>query len=619
VYRVSESRVHSRHLAEPGAGGDPGYDLAVSDPVTAPPAICLNMIVRNEAHIVHEVLDSVAPYITSWVIVDTGSDDGTQDLIRSRMARLGIPGELHERPWRDFGHNRSEALTLAQGHGDYIWVIDADDAVVGTPDFGRLSADVYQLRYGEDFTYWRRQLFRDGLRWRYEGVVHEYAECDDPFVEERLEGAYYIDSRRLGARNLDPKKYARDRDLLLAEVERNPDDVRSVFYLAQSYFDLGDFVNAREWYARRVEIGGGWNEEVYYAMFRLAESMSQLGAPWPDVQDAYLRAWEFRPTRAEPLHAIAYRYRTDQRYRLGYLFAGRAAEIPLPEEDSLFVGADVYAWRAADEQAVCASWIDKHPEAFTLCRRLLARRDVPDDDRRRIAANRDLSTPAMIDAASSYPDVLAQGLVAGPHDAEVTVSLVAGHDRGATELMLNSFLRCCIDVPRVGRFLVVDAGLSAEDRATLLERYPFLEFGECGPCYGAARLAHIRRQIGGRFWLHLGENWRFFAPDSFITRLTAVLEREPEVFQVGINLSDAVKLTGASAAEDAVRRVPDAGRYVLADVVASGPAMFDTARLDRAGGLDGTDRDPIAELGRRAATAGLRTASLDEVLCITAV
>ena len=51
------------------------------------------------------------------------------------MAGLGIHGELHERPWRDFGHNRSEALTLAQGRGDYIWVIDADDILVGTPDF----------------------------------------------------------------------------------------------------------------------------------------------------------------------------------------------------------------------------------------------------------------------------------------------------------------------------------------------------------------------------------------------------------------------------------------------------------------------------------------------------
>ncbi len=594
--------------------------------MTARPAICLNMIVRNEAHIVHEVLDAVAPYISSWVIVDTGSNDGTQDLIRNHMARLGIPGELYERPWRNFGHNRTEALNLAQGHGDYIWVMDADDTVVGTPNFTRLTADIYQLRIEEieeaerDYIYWRAQLFRDGVRVRYEGVVHEYPAWDNPYVVVRLEGEYHIESRRLGARNLDQqKKYARDRDLLLAEVERNPEDARSVFYLAQSYFVLGDFVKARKWYARRAEMGG-WDEEAYVAMYRGAWSMARLGEPWPDVQEAYLKAWEFRPTRAEPLYAIAYQYREDRRYRLGYLFAKRAAEIPLPEQDKVFVRADIYAWRAIDEQAVCASWIDKPAEAFTLYRRLLARPDLPDDDRQRIAGNRDLCAPTMIEAASSYPEALVQRLLAGPGETEVVVSLLAGPDRASTEHTLNSFLNCCTDVSRVGRFLVLDAGLSPKDRATLVERYGFLEFCPPGPDDGpSAHLAHLRTQIHQRFWLHLGEGWRFFAPENFITRLTAVLQAETQVFQVGINFTDAVKLTGASAAEQAIRRAPDAGRYLLTEAVASGPAMFDTTRLDRAGGMQGTDTDPIAQLGRRAATAGLRTASLDEVLCTATV
>ncbi|MGH3579460.1 MAG: glycosyltransferase, partial [Mycobacterium sp.] len=105
---------------------------------------------------------------------------------------------------------------------------------------------------------------------------------------------------------------------------------------------------------------------------------------------------------------------------------------------------------------------------------------------------------------------------------------------------------------------------------------------------------------------------------GFINRLTAVFQAEEQVFQVGINFTDAGKLTGACAAEQAVRRTPDAGRYVLADAVAAGPAMFGTARLDRTGGIDDTDPDPITELGRRAAAAGLHTASLDEVLCTAA-
>jgi len=572
-----------------------------AEPTLVRPAICLNMIVRNEAHIVHEVLDAVAPYIAAWVIVDTGSNDGTQDVIRRHMAGLGIPGELHERPWRNFGENRSEALDLARGHGDYIWVIDADDMITGTPDFSRLTADVYEMRYLDAgvMTYWRRQLFRDGLRWRYQGVVHEFPTCDEPTSVMRLDGDYYIESRRLGARNQDPQKYARDRDLLLAEVAREPNDARSVFYLAQSFFDLGDFANARIWYERRAAMGG-WDEEVFRSMFRVGESMANVGAPWAEVQDVFLRAWEYRPVRAEPLYAIAFRYRMDERYLLGYLFAKRAVEIPFPEGDMLFVGADVYAWRAKDELAVCASRLEKHAEAFALCRELLAGGDISEDDRRRIAANRDWSVPTMLEAALAYPAESSQTLTAGPKDSEVTVTIVAGPDRSAIENALNSFLNCCLDASRVGRVLVFDTGLSQQDRESLLDGYRFLEFsGTTPPTDAGALLTHVRGEVGGRFWLHLGHGWQFFAPERFITRLTNVLAAEPDVVQVAINYGDSKSLSGASAPDSAVRRNPDAGRYLLTRGVANGPSMFDTERLDRA-------------------NASSISASLDEVHCIAA-
>ncbi|MBY0440701.1 MAG: glycosyltransferase [Mycobacteriaceae bacterium] len=568
------------------------------------------MIVRNEAHIIRELLDAVAPYISTWVIVDTGSDDGTQDLITNHMAQLGIRGELYERPWQNFGHNRTEALSLAQGHADYIWVIDADDAVVGTPDFSQLSADAYFLRYKDAVsTLWRPQLFRNGASWHYKGVIHEYAVCDGPCVSARLAGEYHIGARSLGARSLDPQRFARDRDLLLAEVERNPEDTRSVFYLAQSYFDLGDFANARTWYARRVELGG-WAEEAYIALYQVAESMSRLGAPWPEVLDAFLKAWEFRPTRSEPLYAIAHRYRTSARYRLGYLFARQAAETPYPQADVLLVRAEVYAWRALDEQAVCASWIGKHAEAFALWRSLLTNPDIPDEDLRRMVNNRIICARTMINTALSYPDAVVQSLLTRPHTApdaaKVVVSLVAGPDRASTEHTVNSFLNCCTDVSRVERFLLLDDGLSAQDRAALQERYAFIEFADPSSDRNrVTQLVHLRAQIHAQYWLHLGQGWRFFAAESFIGRLIAVLQAEPHVFQVGINFTDADTLTGAYAAEDTVRRAPHAGRYVLSDAVANGPAMFDTTRLDQAGGFT--------------ATAGLPTASLDEILCVATV
>jgi hypothetical protein len=45
------------------------------------------------------------------------------------------------------------------------------------------------------------------------------------------------------------------------------------------------------------------------------------------------------------------------------------------------------------------------------------------------------------------------------------------------------------------------------------------------------------------------------------------LEAEVQVFRVGINFADAAKLTGTCAAELAVRRTPDAGRYILTDAM----------------------------------------------------
>ncbi|WP_240748947.1 glycosyltransferase [Mycobacterium paragordonae] len=592
-------------------------------PITARPALCLNMIVRNEAHVIQELLDSVATHISSWVIVDTGSDDGTQDLIRRHMARLGIPGELHERAWRNFADNRNEALELAQGHGDYIWVMDADDPLVGEPDLTRLDADIYYMRYVDRVAYrfWRPLLFRDGLRVRYEGVIHEYPAWDDPYVAVRLEGNYHIEYRQLGARSASGQKYAQDRDLLLAEVKRNPQDERSVFLLAQTYFSLDDFANARKWYERRAEMGGS-AEQVYLATFQIAQSMDRLGAPFAEVQNAYLKAWELRPTRAEALWSIACLNRVNQRYHLGYLFAKRASELPFPEEDSemLYTRADIYSWRAMDEQAVCASYIGRVDEAFMLCRRMLAVPDLPDEERVRIARNRDALVQTMLDAACQYPEAAVQSVLASRGEGELVVSLVAGPDRDTTERALNSFLQCCTDVSQVGHFLAVDTGLSAHDRGILLDHYEFLNFVPLNPRdTPGAHFAHLRQYIKARYWLHLDKGWRFFAPENLITRLTAVLQAEPLVVQVGINVADAASLTGTSARETAVSRAPEAGRYLLTDTMANGPAMYDTTRLNRAGATRATDPDPIKKLGRQAAAAGLRFASLDEVLCITAL
>lgn len=382
-----------------------------------------------------------------------------------------------------------------------------------------------------------------------------------------------------------------DRDELLAAVDRNPEDVRSVFQLAHNYFSLGDFQNARTWYERRIELGGD-AEEVYYAKFCAAQAMAELGEPWPDVQEAYLASWVFRPTRAEPLYRIARTYRESQRYALGYAFAKRAAELPLPAEQVIHPQADIYAWRALDEQAVCASWTGRTEESFMLTRQLLARTDIPDDDRSRMARNRDIFVPQMVASASSYSADAAKRLT-GLGEGDLTVTVAAGTDAHGIDLTINSFLNCCLDSTRVSRVLLCHNGLTSTEQTRLRALYPFLEVVEVPVG------AELRHHISTRFWLRLGQGWQFFASENLVTRLTAILNSEPDVFQVGINYGDATQLTGICAPDTAVRCTPDTGRYTLTDTIAHGPAMFDTTRLEQPGPDQPTRR----------------TATLDEVLC----
>lgn len=70
--------------------------------------IALSMIVKNEAPVIARCLASVRPLIDYWLIVDTGSTDGTQDLVREILH--DVPGMLYERRWHDFATNRNEAL-----------------------------------------------------------------------------------------------------------------------------------------------------------------------------------------------------------------------------------------------------------------------------------------------------------------------------------------------------------------------------------------------------------------------------------------------------------------------------------------------------------------------------
>jgi glycosyltransferase involved in cell wall biosynthesis len=269
----------------------------------ASPTICLNMIVKDEAHVIRRCLDSVRPFIDSWVIVDTGSSDGTQQVIREHFA--GVPGELHERPWRGFGASRSEAIELARGKADYLFFIDADD-VLSLPAPYRvppLSHDAYELEIEHGQLIHRRvSLVRAALPWRYEGVLHEYLECGHSFTRSALQGPR-IRIIGGGARSLatQQEKFSRDAAMLEAALRDDPGNTRYAFYLAQSYRDAEQPERAMAAYRHRASMSGGFDQEVYVSLLWVARLSARLQRPAPEVIDHFLRAYECRPTRSEAI------------------------------------------------------------------------------------------------------------------------------------------------------------------------------------------------------------------------------------------------------------------------------------------------------------------------------
>ena len=95
--------------------------------------ICLNMIVKNEGHIIADTLRKLCDIIKFdyWVICDTGSTDNTIDVIQNFFKNENIEGEIFMNEWKDFAYNRSIALMNAYNKTDYLFLFDADDEIIG--------------------------------------------------------------------------------------------------------------------------------------------------------------------------------------------------------------------------------------------------------------------------------------------------------------------------------------------------------------------------------------------------------------------------------------------------------------------------------------------------------
>ena len=312
------------------------------------PKLCLNMIVKNESHIIQDKLDKLLKKIKFdyYVICDTGSTDNTKQIIKSLFDIHNLDGEIFDHEWSDFGTNRTKALQSAYGKSEYIFIFDADDEIQGEIIIPNdMCYDKYNLKIGKSFTYYRPLLLNNKKKWHFVGVLHEYLSTHEKNITETLlDGNYYIDSCRDGNRNKDNDKYINDAKIL-EEAYKNTKDTnaqlanRYAFYCAQSYKDAGDKYRdlAITWYSKILGLSS-WIQEKYY-------SCLMLGDLYEDnfkKLEYYMKSLEYDPERTEGMvFACKLASKNGIHYLVNMLYH-TYKNIKQPEGEKLFVFSNLY-------------------------------------------------------------------------------------------------------------------------------------------------------------------------------------------------------------------------------------------------------------------------------------
>jgi len=251
------------------------------------PTVCLNMIVKDEAHIIKDTLTKLCDKVkfSYWVICDTGSTDGTQEIIHDFFKDKQIPGELFSDEWKNFAHNRTLAISRAYKKTDLALIFDADDEIVGNIQMPKeVSFDEYHLQFGSihGVSYTRVLLVNNHKHFEYKSVIHEFITCKEEGSRSTIiDGDYYVVSGRSSSRNKDTEKYLKDALILEKAYEEAiacNDQLfhRYAFYCANSYNDFGKPEEAIKWYKIVLTHEKQWPQEKYMACLNIYEALCKL-------------------------------------------------------------------------------------------------------------------------------------------------------------------------------------------------------------------------------------------------------------------------------------------------------------------------------------------------------
>ena len=353
-----------------------------------PATVGLSIIVKNEAKVIERMLNTVYPLLDYYCVVDTGSTDGTQDIVRNFFAEKGIPGEVIDHPWINFEDARNKALQSVKGKCDYGFWIDADEQLIIDPrsnlqilktNLSQVDGGNVMIYYGGQ-NYYRMQFFKTDVEWRWYGPVHEVLVCDTPTNVAPVEGISVLvkPDGNSWTSETQQQKYEGHAKILLDYVEADTKkDPRWIFYLAQSYRDANTPENqakSLEWYTKRSEMTGGYWEECYFSALMAANLKSQLKYPEHEVTEAFLKCGKLNINRIEHLIPLMVHYQQKKEFDMAYIYGLRAMQCdgktPFPNS-TLFIDQQVYTWRVFDIHSLSCYYSGRRAEGIQVFKRLL--------------------------------------------------------------------------------------------------------------------------------------------------------------------------------------------------------------------------------------------------------
>jgi len=325
------------------------------------------MMIKNEEKVILRCLNSVKDLVDYFFIVDTGSTDNTIELVRNYFSENNLKGEIVERPWRNFGENKTEALQLAKNKSDYVIWLDADDVVLSNGfNKNKLVADSYYVRYDGELDYCQLRILNNRIDWKCMGVVHTYPFSAQAKTQDEI--------KELKIKTYDDGSTKRDDIKTLSEaLEKEPNNKRYWFYLAQSYKDAKRYQEAINCYLKRISLGG-WEEEIYYSYYKIGYCFEMQNL-FDDAKKYYLQAWEYRPSRAEPLYRLALLCRKLKDYNQAYLFSKKGLEISYPK-DLLFIEKNCYNYLLLFEKSIAAYYVGNYRESYEDCLKIIEMNEV---------------------------------------------------------------------------------------------------------------------------------------------------------------------------------------------------------------------------------------------------